>query len=365
MGGAPGYGGAAYGGAHVPSSMAAAPAYGGAHVPGSVAPEAHVAGGAGQARAPGAGAFAQAHPGPEAAHGLGEARGPGAARAEGGPREADPRIAGPERGGPERGGLEHGGPERAGAERGGAEHGGVERAGFEHGGGRLAGDRAAGDRADLARRDPRLAPEAGLHTRGVEAAMAERHEARPFLRPEEHRDVMRDRAFLARHEGDFHTRNVRDFSARELGAWRRGRWRNEWHYGRRGWWWDVDDVYYGYPEPLWPYPAEVATLAAYDTDFVDDPALQADAFLQPDQVAAADQLADGPPVAEALADPAAAGYVAQAGAPPRPAAARALPAIAPLPAPPGGSYRCADPPGYFPDVPLCAAPWELVRAPPG
>jgi hypothetical protein len=181
------------------------------------------------------------------------------------------------------------------------------------------GDRQAdrsGGRPD-AHHDPRVGGHGPSNTRGLEAARDAHHEPRAFLRADSHRDVARDHAFAEQHRHDFHDRDVRSFSARELAAWRGGAWRNEWHYGRRGWWWEVDGVWYGYPEPIWPYPFEVAPLVVYDTPFIDGPDLTAE---------------------EIGSDP----------------------AIPPLPPAPVGWFRCASPGGAFPTVGTCGESWELV-----
>ncbi len=185
------------------------------------------------------------------------------------------------------------------------------------------------DRADRPLEDRVIArPHTDLaHT---DLARAERpHEARAFLQPDRQRDIAHDHAFVAEHAHDFHARYVRDFSPAELGHWRGGEWRNEWHYGRRGWWWQVGDVWYGYPAPVYPFPLEVAALATYDAPQVDGPDLS--------------------------------GYEMPPGASPGQMAG-GLPNIAALPAPDPGSYRCDDPSGAWPDVSSCQQPWQLVAA---
>jgi hypothetical protein len=337
MGGGAHIPGSMGGGAHVPGSMG-----GGAHIPGSMAGNAHVPtsmGGAahvpttGGAHTPSAvhhassEAHGATHGAADAGHHSGEAAGGHEREAAGGhEREA---AGGHEReaaGGHER--------EAAGGHGGGTRD---EHHEGEHGGGHEPGHVAT----HTAHADPRVGGHAPLHTRGLEAAMGQHHEPRPFLHAPEHRDVARDRDFVAAHRGDFHTRAVRDFSARELRAWRAGLWRNEWHYGRRGWWWEVDGVWYGYEDPVFPYPLEVAPLTVYETDTVDGPDLTA---------------------VETVPD----AQVAVAGAPPDqgPGEAPGAPGIPPLPPAPQGQYSCADPTGYFPGVGACAAPWDLLPASP-
>jgi hypothetical protein len=73
-------------------------------------------------------------------------------------------------------------------------------------------------------------------------------------------DANRERAVARSHEHDFHTRDVGQFSGREMGLWRAGGWHREMHYGRYGWWWWANDVWYPYPEPVYPYPLFVAEI---------------------------------------------------------------------------------------------------------
>jgi hypothetical protein len=106
---------------------------------------------------------------------------------------------------------------------------------------------------------------------------------------------------------DFHGRDFRFFGPREIAIWRGGRWINDWHDGRFGWWWFTDGYWYYYPQPIYPYPTYVA-----------------------------------PPVA--VAEP----------APPAP------PANGPT------WYFCDNPAGYYPYVQNCSAPWRAVaQTPPG
>ena len=126
---------------------------------------------------------------------------------------------------------------------------------------------------------------------------------------------------------------MRDFNPHELAAWRAGVWRNEWHYGRRGWWWEADGAWYSYPEPVFPYPLEVVEPVVYDTPVVDGPDLSAQ---------------------EGVADPA-----GDAAAPP----AQDAPAVAGSGAPVGW-YRCYAPSGVYPGVQSCGMAWELVQTAP-
>jgi hypothetical protein len=80
--------------------------------------------------------------------------------------------------------------------------------------------------------------------------------------------------------------------------WHDGRWFNGFHDGRTGWWWIVDGLWYFYPAPVYPYP---------------------DPYTPPTVV------------------------------------------IETTPAPQGSQvyYYCANPAGYYPQVPQCAA-WQRV-----
>jgi hypothetical protein len=233
------------------------------------------------------------------------------------------------------------------------------------------------------RHDVRLGGTAHLNTRGLETGLAIHQAPRPFLRAEPHRDVAADRSFVARHDGDFHTRNVRDFSARERSLWRAGLWRNEWHYGRRGWWWEVDGVWYSYPAPIWPYPVEVTPLVVYETPIVDGPDYSVEEGVP--VVAVATTTAPGPDGSPSAtgSDAAANGQNGTPNGSPDSAASSVpaggttptLPAtpasdisggghISPLPAPPVGWYHCEGPQGFYPGLDACGNGWTLVQTPP-
>jgi hypothetical protein len=166
---------------------------------------------------------------------------------------------------------------------------------------------------------------------------------------------------VAAHRGDFHTRFARDFTAREMAAWRHGLWRNEWHYGRRGWWYEVDNVYYDYPDPIEPYPEEVADLTVYDSPVVDGPDVSADETLPPAQ----DVAVVGAGEASYAAAPPPPGVAPDPAVPPTQVAdAGGAPPIAPLPAAPAGWYHCEGPQGFYPGVSACVPGWNLVQTPP-
>jgi hypothetical protein len=97
-------------------------------------------------------------------------------------------------------------------------------------------------------------------------------------------------------------------------AWEGGRWRQEMHNGRFGWWWDVGGVWYFYPQPMDGPPAYVS-----DVEVVDDVAGP-----------------DGPPVA--------------GGYPPPPGAY----------APPPGAYAPPPPPPPAPDPAASAVGGAVV-----
>jgi len=333
-------GGGGSGGAHMPSSMAA-------HVPSSV----HVPG---SAHVPGG------------THEPGSTHVPGSGRGQSGHTQ----LARADRGRGEANRITQRGGHEGTAEGRTAEHG----ARADEHGDRVARDAASPQRQaehaayqrdrgfQAARHDVRLGGEAKLNTRGIEAGLAVPRAPRPFLRLDAHRDIARDRAFVEAHRGDFHTRFARDFTARELAAWRRGVWRNEWHYGRRGWWYEVDNVWYDYPDPVEPYPEDVADLTVYDTPVVDGPDVSADEALPPAQdvavVGAGEAVyAAAPPPAGVAPDPASPPVqVADAGTAAAP--------IGPLPAAPAGWYHCEGPQGYYPGISACVPGWNLVQTPP-
>jgi hypothetical protein len=291
---------------------------------------------------------------------------------------------------------EHGGAIRSRALAGESGHG--EGAAHEHdahaGGGEHEhvaahgeGAHGGGEREHAAAR-PSTPTVMRSHGRLVLAGAGAHAAPRPFLhgdaRPDHVRDhalVDHDREFVHAHENDFHTRNVRNFGARELATWRGGLWRNEWHYGRRGWWWDVGGVWYPYEDPIWPFPLIVAPLTVYDVAIVDGPNLEAYEAPPPDASAAPAPDGSAPPAPDASAAPTPDGSATPApdgSATPAPGAfqtppgqapaqeqASAADAIPPLPAPPPGWYRCPEPSGYFPSVGACSGSWTLVQeAPP-
>jgi len=95
---------------------------------------------------------------------------------------------------------------------------------------------------------------------------------------------------------------IHRFQEHDLARWQAGRWFHGRHEGRHGWWWIVGGLWYFYPVPIYPYP---------------DPY--------------------HPPVGR-------------------------VPPAPPTPAPPLYWYYCPNPPGYYPYVAQCAAPWQRVQA---
>lgn len=48
--------------------------------------------------------------------------------------------------------------------------------------------------------------------------------------------------------------DIRRFHEEDLPRWRAGHWFHGDHLGRGGWWWVVDETWYFYPAPIYPYP---------------------------------------------------------------------------------------------------------------
>jgi hypothetical protein len=219
--------------------------------------------------------------------------------------------------------------------------------------------------AALPHTDHRLGGNVPMHVNAAALASAPRAAPRRYLHAPVNRDIAADRAFVATHSADFHTRNVREFSASEMHIWRAGLWRNEWHYGRRGWWWEVGGVWYPYPDPVFPFPLEVAALTVYDTPTVDGPDLTGVVDAAPPEAAdeAANAGAPAPDAAPPPSEPDAAANTAPASgsaASGTQVAQLAPPAIPPLPPAPRGRYSCADPQGDFPGQNACSVPWDFV-----
>jgi hypothetical protein len=104
-------------------------------------------------------------------------------------------------------------------------------------------------------------PAAAKDARGVEhghSEVARGHEA--GAEREAHAKVEE----RERHEGmhgervGFHGRDYAHFNEHDRALWRAGRWHNEMHDGRMGWWYEADGVWYNYPRAIYPYPTYVA-----------------------------------------------------------------------------------------------------------
>jgi hypothetical protein len=63
--------------------------------------------------------------------------------------------------------------------------------------------------------------------------------------------------------GDHHVRSrvhsvwrgdIRHFRNHDFNRWRSGHWNHGYHDGRLGWWWVVSDLWYFYPQLVYPYP---------------------------------------------------------------------------------------------------------------
>jgi hypothetical protein len=65
--------------------------------------------------------------------------------------------------------------------------------------------------------------------------------------------------------GGYGRRDIGTFNERERAAWYGGRWRHEQHFGRYGYWWEVNGVWYFYDQPMAGPPAYVS-----DMEFMDD-----------------------------------------------------------------------------------------------
>ncbi len=175
----------------------------------------------------------------------------------------------------------------------------------------------------------------GVRAGGVSTADLPRGQrAVDYPRVDRHPEV--ERAALAGRAHDFHTRDVRDFSAGERARWGHGAWRDEWHYGRRGWWWQVGGVWYPYAVPVYPYPEVVDAPAVYDNAVVDYGAGPSDSLV--------------PPAPPPDLPPAVAGL----GSPLRGDDGLSIPR---LPAAEQVATHCNDPDGDYPDVRRCAQPW--------
>lgn len=182
-----------------------------------------------------------------------------------------------------------------------------------------------------AQRDERKAAPAAAPARPIpQSARPAFQPGRPALQPGLGRPASRAdfrpqpgrASFAARPEphlthGAFHGHDFHHFTARELHAWRGGRWRHELHNGRLGWWWYTDGGWYFYDAPVYPFPTVVAEEVELDSDVPPPEPVEQEAPPQP----------LGPP-----------------------------PAIS--------WYRCASPAGFYPAVQSCPGGWQAVSPPP-
>ena len=144
-----------------------------------------------------------------------------------------------------------------------------------------------------------------------------------------------ERAALAGRAHDFHTHDVRAFTAGEHARWAHGGWHDEWHYGRRGWWWQVDGVWYPYDVPVYPYPEVVDAPEVYAAPVFDDGAGASSSLVPPPPQ-------DLPPAVAGLGSP----LTGDDGL-----------SIPRLPAAQQVATHCNDPDGDYPDVRRCTQPW--------
>lgn len=58
--------------------------------------------------------------------------------------------------------------------------------------------------------------------------------------------------------------NYAHLTTADRDLWHHGSWRHAWHNGHYGWWWFVDDSWFFYPEPIYPYPDYIGAADYYD-----------------------------------------------------------------------------------------------------
>jgi hypothetical protein len=199
--------------------------------------------------------------------------------------------------------------------------------------------------------------EVAIGGKGVPPASGQRQMAK-YVTPSPNfgpsHDVTRERDFIHAHEHDFHTRDVRGFDERERMAWQSGRWGRDWHYGRYGWWYSVDGVWYPYETPVYPYPLVVSDVEVHEANVVEEPGAGTVAEEVGDAGSAAAPEGGQPPPQTTstirVAGPSIVTVTSAAGA---------RIDVAPLPAAPQATYRCASPSGVYPEVRQCATAWTI------
>jgi hypothetical protein len=65
-------------------------------------------------------------------------------------------------------------------------------------------------------------------------------------------------------------RDIHTFNERERVAWQRGGWHHERRFGRDGWWWEVNGVWYWYAQPMEGPPVYVSEVEYADEPYVDE-----------------------------------------------------------------------------------------------
>jgi hypothetical protein len=105
---------------------------------------------------------------------------------------------------------------------------------------------------------------------------------------------------------DFHGGGYGHFPSSQQSRWAGGQWRHGYHNGAYGWWWCLDNAWYPFAAPTYPYPAYAASYDDADTG---------------------------------------------AGPPPPP--------------PEDYWYRCGNPTGFYPYVTACPGGWQVIPAAPG
>jgi hypothetical protein len=66
--------------------------------------------------------------------------------------------------------------------------------------------------------------------------------------------------------GEHGRRDIGSFNERERAVWLGGRWRHEQHFGRYGYWWEVNGVWYFYDQPMAGPPSYVSEMEFMDDD---------------------------------------------------------------------------------------------------